>query len=83
MKTPNLKIFVEDYTQLPPNIKTPKGETGECPLCKKIGVIENREGNISYFHRLGYEFIPGEKLPAIVDETCSTSNTNSQTTLPK
>jgi hypothetical protein len=66
----NLKIFVEDYTQLPANILIPKGKTGECSVCKKIGVIENRDGKISYFHRLGYEFIPGERLPAVVDETC-------------
>jgi hypothetical protein len=68
---PNLKIFVEDYTQLPPKALIEKGETGECPICKKIGVIENRDGKISYFHRLGYEFLPGEKFPAIRDETCS------------
>ena len=67
----NLKIFVEDYTQLPEKVLIQKGETGRCPKCDKIGVIENREGKISYFHRLGYEFIPGEKYPAIRDETCS------------
>jgi hypothetical protein len=77
---PNLKIIVEDYTQLPPKILILKGETSECPICKRIGVIENRDGKISYFHRLGYEFIAGEKLPGIFDETCSIPNADSDTT---
>lgn len=68
---PNLKIFVEDYTLLPEKILIQKGETGRCPICNKIGIIERREGKISYFHRLGYEFIPSEPRPAIRDETCN------------
>ena len=27
------------------------------PDRNKIGLIENRDGKVSYFHRLGYEFI--------------------------
>jgi len=72
----NLKVFVEDYTQLPEKVliqgrRGQAAETGRCPICKKIGLIENREGRVSYFHRLGYEFIPGEQYPAIRDETCN------------
>lgn len=76
----NLKIFVEDYTKLPEKVLIPKGETGKCPKCNKIGVIENRDGKISYFHRLGYEFIPGERHPEILDETCNlTTDTPKET----
>jgi hypothetical protein len=67
---PNPKIIVEDYTQLPPKTKTKKGDTDECPHCGRIGLIENIGGKIFYFHRLGYELIPGESLPGILDETC-------------
>lgn len=72
----NLKVFVEDYTQLPEKVliqgrRGQAAETGRCPICTKIGLTENREGRVSYFHRLGYEFIPGEQYPAIRDETCN------------
>lgn len=67
----NVKIFVEDYTQLPPGWKTKRGETGECPRCKRVGVIESRDGKLNYFHRLGYEVISGEELPGVVDDTCA------------
>ena len=72
----NLKIFVTDYTQFPEKVliqdrRGQGAETGRCSICKKIGLIENREGKVSYFHRLGYEFIPGEQYPAIHDETCN------------
>jgi hypothetical protein len=72
----NLKIFVTDYTKFPEKIliqnrRGQTAETGRCPVCNEIGLIENRDGKVSYFHRLGYEFIPGEKYPAIHDETCN------------
>jgi hypothetical protein len=80
---PRLKIIVEDYTQLPPKIKILRGETGECPRCKRIGVIENRDGQIAYFHQLGYVFIEDEQLPGIVDDTCSNLSVDPKTVLPK
>lgn len=67
----NRKIIVEDYTQLPPKTKTKKGDTDVCPNCKRVGLVETRDGKTSYFHRLGYEFVVGEELPTIVDDTCS------------
>lgn len=78
----NLRAIVEDYTQLPPGIKTRRGETARCPRCQRTGLIENRDGRISYFHRLGYELLPGESLPGIIDETCFIG-ADSQTKLPK
>jgi hypothetical protein len=78
----NPKVIVEDYTQLPPKIKTRKGETGKCPRCQRTGLIENRDGRMSYFHRLGYELIPSEPLPGIMDETCFIGD-NPQTKPPK
>lgn len=75
-----LEIIVEDYTQLPVGIQIAKGITARCPRCTKVGVVENREGKISYFHRLGYKFIADEKLPGIIDETCSNVETSPETT---
>jgi hypothetical protein len=66
-----MEIFVEDYTSMPGKTKTRKGETGECPQCKRIGVIETRNGKISYFHRLGYKLETDESLPEVIDDTCN------------
>jgi hypothetical protein len=72
----DLKIFVTDYTKFPEKVlitdrRGQAAETSRCPVCGKIGLIENRDGKISYFHRLGYEFIPDEQYPTILDETCN------------
>lgn len=67
---PDPKIIVEDYTKLPPKTKTKRGDTDKCPHCKRVGVVENRNGKTYYFHRLGYVLIAGEDLPGILDETC-------------
>lgn len=67
----NKLLIVEDYTQLPPETETKRGDTGTCPACKRVGLIEVRNGKTSYFHKLGYEIIPGEDLPGIHDDTCN------------
>jgi len=70
---PNFKLAIEDYTQLPPKVLIERGETSECPICNRIGVIENRKGKIRYIHGSTWELIPGETHPKIVNDTCSPS----------
>jgi hypothetical protein len=66
-------VFVEDYTQMPIGVKIQKGDTAECPHCKKVGIVEPRNGKTFYFHRLGYRLTSNEDIPEIIDETCPTT----------
>jgi hypothetical protein len=66
-------VFVEDYTQVPAGVKIPKGDTAECPHCKKVGLVEHRNEKTFYFHRLGYKLIANKDIIEIIDETCPTS----------
>jgi hypothetical protein len=60
---------MEDYTQLPPKVLIERGETGECPVCQRIGVIEKREGKVRYIHGSVWEV--GEGPPKITNDICS------------
>jgi predicted nucleic acid-binding Zn ribbon protein len=65
--------MVEDYTQMPAGVTLQKGDTAECPHCKKVGVVERRDNNVFYFHRLGYKLVANQSIVGIIDETCPTS----------
>jgi hypothetical protein len=66
-------VFVEDYTQMPTGVRIQKGDSAECPHCKRVGIVEHRNGKTFYFHRLGLKLIANQDLPEIVDETCPTA----------
>jgi len=66
-----IDVFIENYTKLPENFETKKGKTAKCEMCGRVGLIENRDGVISYFHRLGYKLtFPKLELLEVLDETC-------------
>jgi hypothetical protein len=64
----NVKIVMEDYTKIEPNVMIERGMTGNCPVCERVGVIAPRKAQIRYIHGSTWEV--GDGPPIITNDIC-------------